>query len=340
MYRFLCSLLFLAFVSLGSSTNTWYVSTTGNDAGEGTYEDPFLTITEAIIHCSNMDFVEIFDGTYGGPMNNKIIIPPNMTISMYGFGTGPDGVIIDGTGSEGSIFSLIPSSDAKNSLYVGYMTIQNADTAFTSIGASNSLGLFEISISNSNVGIDLQGGFADLTNVNFMNNSPDTVGATVVMVSDQADIYLSETYFENNQRAIYCNNSMLSIYGTQFTQNGDFLDAVIELWACSAYLDGVLLLNSTTAAPDVNGSALYAGDGSRVTVEGCTFGWNFGAGNGGGFYCGAGATMSFMNVLFIDNVAAVGGAGDCAPSCMFTCEGCQLVDNDSTTGDQGSCNWK
>jgi hypothetical protein len=75
------------FFSLSVSANTWYVASNGSDTGQGTIQDPFLTIGKAVIMVQAGETIYIRGGTY--TLTSTIILAKNgsndSAISLFAF---------------------------------------------------------------------------------------------------------------------------------------------------------------------------------------------------------------------------------------------------------------
>ena len=114
MKKILSILLF--FISVVAYTqSTYYVATTGSDAGAGTIGDPFETITYAISQMSGGDTIYVRGGTYNErvyPYHKDGSANTRTYFSTYDSET----VIIDGTGI------VIPAGSALIYLHSKYTT--------------------------------------------------------------------------------------------------------------------------------------------------------------------------------------------------------------------------
>ncbi len=332
------------FVSL-SYANYWYVGPDGNDDGSGTYSDPFRTISEALKHAENEDFIYLFTvmfestltmkGNYSGPLNSGLTVS-NITLSIIALGE----VTIDGD-DHSSVFEVIApkgGSQTDTWLTVQLLTINNATTAFTV--TNSTLSIYGVTITNSVSGINAESSWLTLNNMNFANNSfgfADDVYS--LMASNNSIVDMVDCYFTGNQSPMLCNNSEITMSSTEFFNNPNFFTPVITSYSCTLSMTGVLMLNNSCASDHVNGSGLYMAE-SNAFISGSTFAWNSGLAWGGAFYCGSESVLTIENVVFMQNEANVGGAGDCADTCDMSCTGCELADNVATSGDEGSCNFQ
>ena len=72
-----------------------YVSTTGNDNGNGTSSDPFKSLSKAISIVDSNGNIHLANGSYNGQLNKNLTINKNVSILSDG-----NDVIIDGESLE------------------------------------------------------------------------------------------------------------------------------------------------------------------------------------------------------------------------------------------------
>jgi len=311
----LVSLLGLSFAS------NWYVSPTGNDDNSGTMNDPFQTLTGALVHVVDGDTIVMMPGTYSGIDNTDLEIESNVTISSQ---NGVDTVTIDVSDVGGDIFTVSTGV----SLTLVELTIMNADSVADVYGDLVADSCF-FSM-NQYAFIFYYGSYG------YFESCTITMNTVGIELEDGAYLYLSNGYLSRNTVALDCFLSTVEAYGTLWDSNYGPYGPAITSNDCIYYFESVTVENTVTTS---DYGALYFYD-DIFTAKSSTFYNNTGAMNGGAFDCTSGGSLNFLDCDFIGNNAVNGAAGDCDKTCTMTCQDCYLSDNDSSSGDEGGCNFQ
>ncbi|MBX7076904.1 MAG: Ig-like domain repeat protein [Methanobacteriaceae archaeon] len=265
-----------------------YVSTTGNDdTGDGTYSNPYKTITKAVTDAKENAKIYILPGTY-----TESSIPITTTLNISNFG---GNVVIDAN-KINNIFKV--SNDA--TLTINGLTLINA-------------------INDKGNQVDYGGAiYAEtgcsliILNSNFINNTVEDAGAAIY--SEGKSIYIENSTFINNRGdAIDSGNggAVATTYGTSVTAiNSLFENNVIDntmSFAGALYSMGYAnILNCAF----INNSALSYG--AVYTYNNCsiinsTFINNSAANNGGAIGVSGLNGNYIINSSFINNTAGANG---------------------------------
>jgi len=109
------------------------------------------------------------------------------------------------------------------------------------------------------------------------------------------------------------------------------LHAVFEMHG-SETVTPVIENNTGASDRSSNGTGLYAGERSEVTIVGGVFRNNKGANWGGGIHVGSGAKATLKNVNFVGNSASCGGAVSSNSSVILKIDGCRMEENTGSGG--------
>lgn len=249
-----------------------YVNTTGNDTtGNGTSENPFLTIGKGVNTAVAGDTVNIANGTYSGTGNNQITINQAITIQ----GQSQTGTIINGEGNQ------IFYNNANG------VTIQN----ITFFDATNWFGGAIYNNYNANITIN---------SCTFKNNSGDYGGA----IGNDGDMAINHCTFTNNTAeyggAVYHCDGRMTITDCTFTGNSAQEGGAV--WTDSGLLATTVINNSifdqNNATNDGGAICSYW----SIAITGCNFNKNT-AGNNGGALCSAYDILTVKYSRFVGNNA-------------------------------------
>ena len=278
-----------------------YVSTTGNDTtGDGSQNNPYRTISQAILMVSPNGTINIANGQYTGTSNTKITMNKNMTIQ----GQSETGTIINGTGTNW-IFNIQTGTN----VVINNLTLTNA-------------------INTNYGGAIYNDGGLTIENSTFTGNSaPHGLGGAIYNY-DGALTVDNSTFTNNNASegaggAIYNFDGALTVDNNTFTGN-----AANVGYGGAIYND---IGSTLTGTNDIftNNTATYGGgaicnDGG-LTVDNSTFTGNSAPyGNGGAINNEGGGILTETNDTFNNNTATYGGA-------IYN-DGALTVDNSTFTG--------
>ena len=248
-----------------------YVNTTGNDTtGNGTSENPFLTIEKGVSTAVAGDTVNIADGTYSGTGNNQITIYQPITIQ----GQSQNRTIINGAGNQ------IFYNNANG------VTIRN----LTFVNATNWFGGAIYNNYNTNITID---------SCTFKNNSGDYGGA----IGNDGDMTINHCTFTGNSAeyggAVYHCDGRMTITNCTFTGNtaeyGGAVGTDSGLLATTVINNSIFDQNNAT-----DGGAVYSY--WSIAITGCNFNKNI-AGNNGGAICSVYDILTVKYSRFVGNNA-------------------------------------
>jgi len=306
---------------LAFSANSWYVSPFGNDMNSGSSEsNPFKTISKAVASTSVGDTVYLEEGAYGGPLNQAIYINANITITTDG-----NPVIVNDQQTSGFIINTgVTLTLIGLSMTNGYSLVD--------VGYGGELVAQECTFSYSSFGVLSYGLSATLSNCEFIGNIYYGLYAY-----GGSTINLSACTFSGNSVALLCSGSTVNDMGSTYTNNYGYSGSAVTTSAGCVYT-----AESTTFQNNLcsfgNGGALTI-SGSTVTISNSVFYNNTGSYDGGAFYCGESSVVNFYDISFIANSATIGGVGDCYPTCSMVCADCVLENNESISGNEGSCDF-
>lgn len=204
-----------------------YVNTTGNDdTGNGTAENPYLTIKNGIANVNQNGTIKIANGTYNGINNTNIIIDKNLNI----IGESQTGTIIDGENN-----NWIFNTTTNTTVNIRSITFINGKTGFQG-GAISNYGnctldycTFINNSAESGVGGAIYDHYGNITvnNSKFTGNNAYGAGA---IGSAGGFINLSNCIFTGNNAyndggAVYGN--IKSVTGCSFIDNNAFRGGAI-----------------------------------------------------------------------------------------------------------------
>ena len=266
---------------------SWYVSTSGSDAGDGSATAPFSKIQQAIDEASENDTIKIRPGTYTGYGNYDI--NPGKDLVILGVG-GADSVTIDVAGNiadRKSGFKL--ESYSYSSMQIKGLTIINALSSTGSGGAIILSNAGSVTIEDCVIG---PGNKAALGAGIYVLNTSATIKKTVIKGNS---INMTSGIYDGNVHGVglYINNTTPStstiensiIRGNGATASGNQND----MYGGGFYVTG----NSTT---NFINSFIYNNDLSRSGNQGW---WS----RGGGGAVTNGATVYFVHTDILNNKA-------------------------------------
>ncbi len=301
-------LLGLFFCMSTVSANEVYVNTTGNDdTGNGSVENPYLTIQKGISSIQYNGTLKIGNGIYNGVNNTNITIDRNMSI----IGESQAGTILDGenlnriffiqSGANVFIFNLtfINGNNTNGGAIQnnGTLTVNNCKFTSNTAGWNGTSTNYGGAINNQ--------GTLTVNNSIFNNNNARVGGAIYNNPYATLDVN-DNTFSDNNARlggAIY-NHGTSFVKGSTFTNNTAWRGGAIY------NLNYDQLLNIDNCVFNDNnatyiGGAVYNNDGN-VTVTGSIFTNNSAPKMGGAVYNEG--LFDVIGCTFTGNTADYGGA--------------------------------
>jgi parallel beta-helix repeat protein len=199
-------------VPAAASGATYYVETTGSDAGPGTLTQPWATVQKAADTMIAGDTVLIRGGVYF-----EMVIPQNAggagaEITYSGFPG--ETAVIDGTGGGGACFYLPPSLSLHHLVFKD-LTLRNAPSANfwaeASPGVKHDLTLDGLNVESTYLGVFLRKGVTDSRIVNC-----DMFGSQYNIYLDRSN---ADILIEGNE-----------LHDTQFVMPGDIFSQQINLY--------------------------------------------------------------------------------------------------------------
>jgi len=282
--------------------------------------DPFKTISKAVASTAAGDTVYLEEGAYGGPLNQGINVYSNITITTDG-----NPVIVNDQQTSGFyINNGVSLTLVGLSLTNGYTLIN--------VGYGAELTAQDCTFSYSTYAILSYGQSATLSNCEFIGNLYYGIyayGSSVVS--------LSACLFSGNSVALSCSSSTVNDVGSTYSNNYGYSGSAVSTSTSCVYT-GESVTFQNNLGNYGNGGALSISS-STVTISNGLFYNNTGAFDGGAFYCGESSVVNFYDTTFSANSATIGGAGECYPTCSMVCADCVLENNESVSGNDGSCDF-
>jgi len=309
--------------SLAFSANSWYVSPFGNDNNSGSSaSSPFKTISKAVAGTSAGDTVYLEEGAYGGPLNQAIYINSNITITTDG-----NPVVVNNQQTSGFIVN-----NGISLTLIG-LSMTNGYT-LVNVGYGSELIAQDCTFSYSIYGIITYVTQAvTVTNCEFIGNTYAGIYAY-----GASTVYLSGCSFSGNNVGVLCSGSTVTDIGSSYTNNYGYSGAAVSVNDNCVYTAVSSVYRNNLGSDFGNGGALDIAS-STVTISNAIFYNNTGSADGGAFYCGYSSVVNFYDTTFSSNSAAVGGVGDCYSTCSMVCANCILENNESLSGNDGSCDF-
>ena len=259
--------------------NTWYVDANAASGGDGSLENPFMSLKPVLEGSSAGDVIRIAPGTYAGENNTGLTIGKILTFEKYGDGE----VIFDGQANN-NIWTVSASS-----INIYGLTFKNGKTT----GKGGAI-YVDRGISNS------------VINATFINNTANEGGA----------VYVYGTVSNSILNSTFIDNSAGSNGGAVFIFAGDNVKVYGEFRNNVAKADGgavnfkIKTINSNinatfiaNTAGDDGGAVCFLYDAENVSVYG-EFRNNV-AKYGGATYFYNKITNLNINASFIDNSASI-----------------------------------
>lgn len=288
-------------ISSVSATSTVYVNTTGNDInGNGSADNPYLTIGKGISSVDSNGTINIANGQYTGVGNTNITISKNMTIT----GQSQSGTIINGTGTNW-IFHI----NSGLNVVIQDLTIVNGNATYG--GAIENDAGSALTVNNctftgnkaTNGGaIGNHGDTLTVNNCTFTGNKANYGGGAI----DGTLLTVNNCTFAGNNAsteggAIQSWNTLI-VTDSTFTGNyaGLYGGAILNWLNCN-------MTNCTFTINKANyeGGAIYNNNEGILNVTGSTFTGNNATSDGGAIFNGG--TSNINGCTFTGNEATYGG---------------------------------
>lgn len=305
-----------------------YVNTTGNDtSGNGSIDNPYLTILKGIDSVDPNGTIHIADGTYKDTGNINLTINKSMTL----IGRSKSGTIIDGQG-QGSIFTI------NQGITVTFqdLTLTNASTTKKG-GAINNNGTIIVSNCNFNKntatifgGAIYNNGTLTVSNCNFTQNTAMGGGA---IYNDGILQVISSTF--NNNTVPNGVGGAIANYGNLNMTNCTFNNNSGWFYGGAIYNSKNLNMTRSTFNNNTAGSggAIYNYATGVLNITKTSFNNNTADNSEGGAIYNYG-TLTLTNSTLTGNTAVNGGA--IYNEGILTIAGSTLANNTATDNDGGA----
>jgi predicted outer membrane repeat protein len=323
--------LFVVLISIScvSASSTVYVNTTGNDTiGNGSSENPYLTIQKGMDSINPNGTIYIADGTYKDTGNTNLTINKNMTL----IGQSQAGTIIDGQG-QGSIFTI----NQGITVILNDLTLTNASTTKNG-GAINNNGTVLVSNCNFNKdaatifgGAIYNNGTLTVSNCNFTQNTALGGGA----IHNDGILKVINSTFNNNTvpsgvGGAIANYGNLNMTGCAFDNNFAWFYGGAIYNSKNLNMANCTFKNNTAE----EGGAIYNYVTGILNITETSFNNNsVDYSNGGAIYnCG---TLSITNSTLTSNTAKIDG-GAIYNDGILNITGSTLTNNTAIDDDGGA----
>jgi predicted outer membrane repeat protein len=319
--------------------NTIYVSTIGNDTGDGSYLKPFKTLNKAIGAVSDGGSIHVANGAYKGPLNRNLTINKSMEIvqdtSIQGLG---QYVEIDGQRSDQIFLVENVRFSLKN------LTIYNGQSYDIGGALVNDGGAVTLNNCNfhNNDGDHFGGAISNIGNLtiensNFtFNTAGDEEGGLGGAIQNLGNLTVSGTTFTNNSAGMENSNGgggAIVNFGLTKVINSDFTSNLGGTGAGAIYnLKNLSIINSSF---EKNRAMSYGGaivNANYVNIIGSSFSDN--NADYGGVMDNYVGICIVTNSSFAQNHADIkGGAFYATNTSNLTIKGSKLIKNNA--GDDG-----
>ena len=309
----------LIFIFSISKANTLYVSTSGNDeSGDGSSNNPYLTIQKGIDEASTMDTVQILNGIYTGGVTID-----NKPITLMGESSVDTKLNVPITDSNIAVLNNTDTVRIENlKIKRGNAVRGGAIRSYNSIVVAKNLDLSSnMSLNGGAIYIDQSTFF--LVDASVYLNSCDSMGGAIYVQNSQLE--LSDVEMNNNSGyfggAIYMDSSsVVAVNNSDFLNNGAFWGGAISTIGAGKLEISESFFNSNTANgwdpasdPDFpsygGGGAIYQEYADTLKVTGTTFTINNASAGPGGAIASYHGGEVILNDLVLGNNNAAGGGG-------------------------------
>ena len=309
----------LIFIFSISKAHTLYVSTSGNDeSGDGSSNNPYLTIQKGIDEASTMDTVQILNGIYTGGVTID-----NKPITLMGESSVDTKLNVPITDSNIAVLNNTDTVRIENlKIKRGNAVRGGAIRSSNSIVVAKNLDLSSnMSLNGGAIYIDQSTFF--LVDASVYLNSCDSMGGAIYVQNSQLE--LSDVEMNNNSGyfggAIYMDSSsVVAVNNSDFLNNGAFWGGAISTIGAGKLEISESFFNSNTANgwdpasdPDFpsygGGGAIYQEYADTLKVTGTTFTINNASAGPGGAIASYHGGEVILNDLVLGNNNAAGGGG-------------------------------
>ena len=299
--------------------NVLHVSTTGNDeSGDGSVNNPYLTIQKGIDEASTMDTVQILNGIYTGGVTID-----NKPITLMGESSVDTKLNVPITDSNIAVLNNTDTVRIENlKIKRGNAVRGGAIRSSNSIVVAKNLDLSSnMSLNGGAIYIDQSTFF--LVDASVYLNSCDSMGGAIYVQNSQLE--LSDVEMNNNSGyfggAIYMDSSsVVAVNNSDFLNNGAFWGGAISTIGAGKLEISESFFNSNTANgwdpasdPDFpsygGGGAIYQEFADTLHITGTAFTINNATSAPGGAIASYHGTEIILDDLHVANNNANGGAG-------------------------------
>ena len=311
--------IFIIFIISIVKGNVVHVSTTGNDeSGDGSVNNPYLTIQKGIDEASTMDTVQILNGIYTGG-----VIIDNKSITLMGESSVDTKLNVPITDSNIAVLNNTDTVRIENlKIKRGNAVRGGAIRSSNSIVVAKNLDLSSnMSLNGGAIYIDQSTFF--LVDASVYLNSCDSMGGAIYVQNSQLE--LSDVEMNNNSGyfggAIYMDSSsVVAVNNSDFLNNGAFWGGAISTIGAGKLEISESFFNSNTANgwdpasdPDFpsygGGGAIYQEFADTLHITGTAFTINNATSAPGGAIASYHGTEIILDDLHVANNNANGGAG-------------------------------
>ena len=311
--------IFIIFIISIVKGNVLHVSTTGNDeSGDGSVNNPYLTIQKGIDEASTMDTVQILNGIYTGGVTID-----NKPITLMGESSVDTKLNVPITDSNIAVLNNTDTVRIENlKIKRGNAVRGGAIRSSNSIVVAKNLDLSSnMSLNGGAIYIDQSTFF--LVDASVYLNSCDSMGGAIYVQNSQLE--LSDVEMNNNSGyfggAIYMDSSsVVAVNNSDFLNNGAFWGGAISTIGAGKLEISESFFNSNTANgwdpasdPDFpsygGGGAIYQEYADTLKVTGTTFTINNASAGPGGAIASYHGGEVILNDLVLGNNNAAGGGG-------------------------------
>jgi predicted outer membrane repeat protein len=165
-------------------------------------------------------------------------------------------------------------------------------------------------------------------------------GYSIYLGNAQGSLIINNTRIYKNNQAILCEyssqaiilNSSIDSNTNSYTNYGGGIEAT----GCSFIIQHTNISNNSAIT---SGGGIYSTSSSSFLISSSFISGNSATTDGGGFYCDQFSSANILDSFILNNEANIAGAGDCGSSCTLVLQNTVVLNNESASGNNGTCNW-